>query len=319
MPLVSIIVPIYKVEDCLRRCLDSICKQSLQDIEILLIDDASPDNCGAICEEYKRKDTRFHVFHNEVNRGLSVARNIGIEKATASFLMFVDGDDWVYEDFCKNAYHCAVHYQADLVMFRYQEISKNGKPEKTLYPAQARGSGYKTRQEALELLKTGISPAAWNKLYRKELFQNVFYPPGYFYEDIGTTYKLVWQATRIYYLDEILYNHCYREDSITKLKTKKALQDMMEMQLQQINDLAVWGYYPTEIINNILQNLAMSYCIKKKPDTSDYQYVYWASKLRQSNLSATDFTWKRNILLFLFKYFPLLFEFVCVACKKKLC
>ena len=103
-PLVSVIVPVYKVEKYLVRCLDSLRGQSLHDIEIILIDDASPDSCGKICEEYAAKDVRFKVIYHAENRGLSEARNTGIKHAIAEFLMFVDSDDWVQEDFCKEAY-----------------------------------------------------------------------------------------------------------------------------------------------------------------------------------------------------------------------
>lgn len=116
-PLVSVIVPVYKVEDCLRRCLDSLRRQSLSNIEIILVDDASPDRCGEICEEYASKDVRFSVIHQSENRGVSAARNTGIKKAVGNYLMFVDSDDYVHEDFCKLPYECALKNQADLVMF----------------------------------------------------------------------------------------------------------------------------------------------------------------------------------------------------------
>ena len=119
-PLVSVIVPVYKVEDVLSRCLDSLCRQSLRDIEIILVDDASPDQCGEICEQYAAKDTRFKVFHHSEIRGLSAARNTGIAYASADYLMFVDSDDWVHEEFCKLPYECAVQQQVELVFFCHQ-------------------------------------------------------------------------------------------------------------------------------------------------------------------------------------------------------
>ena len=97
-PLVSIIVPVYKVEDVLTRCLDSLRKQSLQEIEIILVDDASPDRCGEICARYAAEDSRFRIIQHAKNRGLSAARNTGIAHASAGYLMFVDSDDWVHED-----------------------------------------------------------------------------------------------------------------------------------------------------------------------------------------------------------------------------
>lgn len=195
-PLVSVIVPVYKVEDVLERCLDSLCRQSLLDIEIILVDDASPDRCGKICEQYAARDERFRVIHHSKNRGLSVARNTEISHASADYLMFVDSDDWVHENFCKLPYECAVQQQADLVLFCFQSIDKNGSPGLKM-KADNQGSGKLTRMEAIELMLYKIWFAAWNKLYRRILFQTVSYPEGYFYEDVGTTYKLVLLADTI--------------------------------------------------------------------------------------------------------------------------
>ena len=112
--MVSVIVPIYQTEKYLPRCLDSLQRQSLPNIEILLVDDGSPDNCSAICDDYATKDERFKVFHQE-HAGTSAARNLAISMANSEYLMFVDSDDWVHKDFCKDAYECAVLYKADVV------------------------------------------------------------------------------------------------------------------------------------------------------------------------------------------------------------
>ena len=167
--MVSVIIPVYKVEDVLVRCLDSLRRQSLRNIEIILVDDASPDSCGEICERYARADARFKVIHHTENRGLSAARNTGIAQASADYLMFADSDDWVHENFCKLPYECAVQQQADLVLFCHQVIEKNG--SLGLKRKADRDFGKLTRLEAIELMlyKTGI--AAWNMLYSRKLFQ----------------------------------------------------------------------------------------------------------------------------------------------------
>lgn len=171
-PLVSVIVPVYKVEDVLVRCLDSLCRQSLRDIEIILVDDASPDRCGEICDKYAAEDARFKAIHHPENRGLSVARNTGIIHASADYLMFVDSDDWVHEDFCKMPYECAVQQQADLVLFCYRYIDKNGSMRK-VNKAEGRDAGTLTRMEAIELLVHVVGNAAWNKLYSRKLFHTI--------------------------------------------------------------------------------------------------------------------------------------------------
>lgn len=319
-PLVSVIVPVYKVEEDLARCLDSLRKQSLSNIEILLVDDASPDECGKICDAYASQDDRFRVFHNEVNQGLSVARNIGIANAYADYLMFVDSDDWVHKDFCKSAYECAICYNADLVMFRCQFIKKTELSERAYnYSHNYTKNGYKTRLEAIDLLQKDISVGhfAWNKLYRKELFNHISYPQGYLCEDGGTTYKTVWHAKRIYYLDQALYYYCYREDSITNKKTEKYIRDLYEMSMQRYRDLSAWGY-PADKLDMVLKNVALVFCIMKKPNNSDPCYVYCENVLRSSK-NIPDLTLRRRFLFALFKYCRPLFEFICIMCKKKVC
>lgn len=313
-PLVSVIVPIYKVEDVLARCLDSLCRQSLRDIEIILVDDASLDRCGEICEQYAEDDARFKVIHHPENRGLSAARNTGIAHASADYLMFVDSDDWVHEDFCKDAYECAVNNQADLVMFRFQSERVSPHFEwKGRNTTDIMQNGIKTRLEAMELIETsrkGVGPAVWNKLYRKELFQNISFPPGYFHEDSGTTYKLVWKASRIFFLNKVLYNYCYRAGSISTLKAEKSLRDWNEMLMKQYRDLSDWGY-PQHKLDQLLKNIALWYCIKKKPDDSDLHYKHYADIICSSKAVPDNFRWEKKVLFVLFKYCRPLFEVIC--------
>lgn len=316
-PLVSIIVPVYKVEDVLTRCLDSLRKQSLQEIEIILVDDASPDRCGEICARYAAEDSRFRIIQHAKNRGLSAARNTGIAHASADYLMFVDSDDWVHEDFCKLPYECAVKQRADLVLFCYQSIDKNGSLG-LKGKADKWESGKLTRLEAIELMLSKIGVTAWNKLYARKLFQTVSYPEGFFYEDKGATYKTALLADTIYYLDSVLYYHCYHEGSITTLKTEKLLQDYFEMSMQQYHDLVAWGC-PEDKQKLLLHNIALAYCIRKKSDVDDTNYVFCRKILQSAERVPKGFTWKRKVLFVLLKYCPPLFELVCIIFGKKVC
>lgn len=115
-PLISVIVPIYNVEKYVRKCLDSLVAQTLREIEVICIDDGSTDRSGEIADEIARDDARFRVIHTE-NRGLSAARNRGIDEARSQWLMFVDSDDWVSPEFCRVPYEAAIEYGADLVIF----------------------------------------------------------------------------------------------------------------------------------------------------------------------------------------------------------
>lgn len=124
MPKISLIVPVYNVEDYLKECLDSIINQSLKDIEIILIDDGSTDSSGLICDEYAQCDCRIKVIHKR-NEGLSCARNDGIDASSSPYLMFVDGDDYLVSKFCETPYKSALKYNADLVLFSYNNIKDN--------------------------------------------------------------------------------------------------------------------------------------------------------------------------------------------------
>lgn len=317
-PLVSVIVPIYKAEDVLIRCLDSLRLQSLTNIEILLIDDASPDKCGDICDKYVECDARFRVFHNKTNQGLSISRNIGIENSVSEYLMFVDSDDYVHKDFCKEAYECAIQYQADLVMFDRREFGYSRFFESKRIVNSSLTSGYKTQMEAIDLLLNEIGSAAWNKLYRKKLFKNISYPPGYLYEEIATTYKIVCVASRIYCLNKKLYYRCYHEGSITTQKTEKHLHDWINNYLQQYHDLKAWGY-PLDKLHELLLKIAIGYCVMKRPDTSDKNYVFCAKVLSISKSMPVYFSWEKKVMFFLFKYCKPLFELLCDLFNKKIC
>lgn len=320
MPLVSVIVPVYKVEDYLAHCLDSLCVQSLHEIEVIVVDDASPDRCGMICEEYAAKDKRFKVIHHLKNKGLSVARNTGIQNASSDYIMFVDSDDWVHEDFCRAPYECAVRYQADVVLFNFKRIkTSNSFNVIGSKSADFSSDGYRSHLEAMDLIHGAVGQAAWNKLYKKELFYNCLYPEGFLCEDWGTTYKLILKAKSIYYLDQSLYYYqALRPGSIMSSKNKKSLYDWIELTLQQYRDLLKWGY-PDEKLEAFLVKNGILYCMQKKRDSSVSYYVYFAKTINSCVKVPAKFSWKMKMLFYLLKYCPELFEFVCVSFGKKIC
>ena len=123
-PSVTLIVPVYNVEKYLNRCIDSILNQTLEDFELILVDDGSKDNSGNICDEYMRKDRRVKVIHKE-NGGLSDARNSGIEISTGEYLSFIDSDDWVEKEFLETLYNNAIKYQAEIVIVNLHKVFDN--------------------------------------------------------------------------------------------------------------------------------------------------------------------------------------------------
>ena len=242
-PLISVIVPIYNVEKYIRKCLDSLRGQVLREIEVICIDDGSTDRSGRIADEYITDEgiwPRFAVFHTE-NRGLSAARNRGIDESRSQWLMFVDSDDWVDSEFCEIPWKAKEEYDADLVIFQSYDV-KNGivkKPRSIdIY------NRILNEFEAHEYGGDGV----WNKLYDKTLFETIRYPEGRVYEEIATTHKLVHKADKILFLNDRLYYHNNRKNSITHTHSEKNKKDCFISALERRTDLLSYGFPENKIL-----------------------------------------------------------------------
>ncbi len=210
-PLITIIVPIYKVEAYLAACLDSILNQTFSDFELLLIEDGSPDNCGVICDEYSLKDKRIRAFHQD-NQGISAVRNFGLSKSIGEFILFVDSDDTIHPELLEDIVDTLKKYKADIVIFQYQAIDLNGE---ILYSPQINlpVEMVFTMAENPELLLTPASLC--NKLIKKSLFHDIYFPEGSWYEDLWMTPKIYLRANKIIYMgSKPLYNYLIRPGSI---------------------------------------------------------------------------------------------------------
>lgn len=198
--LISIIVPIYKVELYLRRCLDSILAQTYQNLEIILVDDGSPDNCGIICDEYAAKDNRIKVIHKE-NGGLSDARNYGLDIARGQYIGFVDSDDWISPDMYAYLLQGLLKYDADIAVCEYYNVYN----KKRIATRRDEDRVFEGGKILEALLGLKIGNYAWNKLYKKELWCDIRYPYGQNYEDVRTTYKLFQKCRRVVGLKDAKY------------------------------------------------------------------------------------------------------------------
>lgn len=213
-PLLSIIVPVYKVEAFLPGCLDSILGQTFRDFELILVDDGSPDRCGEICEEYAGKDSRIRVIHKK-NGGLSSARNAGIEVARGAWLGFVDSDDTIAPNCYETLLACARRNQVKLVCAGRYDVS---------FPGWERTPGLCPEREevisGVELAKriftwNHVDSAAWDKLYARELFAEIRYPVGRVNEDMPVTYRIAMLAEKAALCPERVYCYVHRQGSIT--------------------------------------------------------------------------------------------------------
>ena len=232
MPTISVIVPVYKVEPYIHRCIDSILAQTYTDFELILVDDGSPDNCGRICDEYAGNDSRIHVIHQE-NGGLSAARNAGIDWAFANsdsaWLTFIDSDDWVHPEYLQRLHDAAVETNAAISICGYVE----------------------THGEEPEIKEDNMIPQLWTpeaffvehnvnatiacaKLYRKKCFQTIRYPVGKIHEDEFVTYRILFAEKHVAVIPASLYYYYVNPDGITKKEWSLKRLDAIDALEQQV-------------------------------------------------------------------------------------
>ena len=234
--LISIVIPVYKVEKYLEKCIESVLKQTYTNLQIILVDDGSPDNCGKICDEYAKRDSRIDVIH-KVNGGLSEARNVGISKAKGRYIGFVDSDDYIKENMYEILFNLIKKYNADASICNLYDVIEG----KEYIRNRNNGIQEYSRLDILKevLLDKNIQSYAWNKLYKKELFDEVKYPIGKKYEDIGTTFYIFEKCNKIVVTSEPEYYYLKRSDSLVNNVTESTVFDYMELILQRylyIND-----------------------------------------------------------------------------------
>ena len=234
MPKASVIVPVYKVEEYLEKCVQSILAQTERDFELILVDDGSPDRCGALCDSLAQTDPRIRVIHQE-NQGLGGARNTGIREARGDWLLLVDSDDWIEPKILEKAMEAGLREEADLVMFAFRTVDEQGRELGVFREDMPKERGI-ALQEHKEALFT--APCAWNKLYRRSFFQGtgLAYPPRVWYEDLRTTPKLMAKAGRMVFLDEVGYNYLQRQGSIMKSANLERNREILDA----FDDLLPW-------------------------------------------------------------------------------
>ncbi len=240
-PLISVIVPIYKVEAYLERAVDSVLCQTYENLEIILVDDGSPDNCPQICDEYTKRDTRIRVIHKQ-NGGLSDARNAGIAMAQGEYVAFLDSDDYIARQFIDKLYNACVKYDSDIAICQYEisnergnifefgshDLSEIEKTDLTIINKDVIKISEKmqiqtfSKRELLFQMYEEYHPrntdfiVTWNKLYKRKLWNNICFPKNRIHEDEATTYKIYDKCTSGAYIQEKLYVYYQADDSITR-------------------------------------------------------------------------------------------------------
>lgn len=243
MMKVSVVVPVYNTEKYLRRCLDSLVNQTLDDIEIIIIDDKSPDNSALIIDEYKEKhDNKIKVIHNKTNKGIGYNRNMGIKCASGKYIMFIDSDDYLDRSACEKLYSKAVNEQLDLVLCNFHKMLEKGDELEEITPDFVIPYFENTTLAKNPNLLLEVNLAPWNKLYKKELLKGVTFPENLKYEDAIVVVKAMARAKKIGIVDEKLNYYLVRSKSETTVMDKRVF-DILEITNMIIKELKSHSYY----------------------------------------------------------------------------
>lgn len=209
--LISVIVPIYKVEKYLNRCIQSIVDQTYTNLEIILIDDGSPDKCPELCDAWEKKDARIRVIHKE-NGGLSDARNAGMQIAEGTYVGFVDSDDWIHPRMYERMLSALIKYDVDICECEFEKTEKD---VDIVTPKKVKCGQVISKMQAMEMvIDQTVQPVVWNKLYKRTTIQDFPFVVGKYNEDEYWTYRVIDEIKSMIQIKEKLYFYFYREDSI---------------------------------------------------------------------------------------------------------
>lgn len=307
MPLVSIIVPIYNMEKYLNKCIDSIVRQTYDNLDIILVNDGSTDSCQEICKTYEKIDKRIRVILKE-NSGPSASRNLGLKNARGEYIYFIDSDDYISDNAIQLMVEYALQYKCKMVIS--DAVYEVGGQDKEYNNLALNGQDQLLTSEkviGIFLEHKGMlgSPwVAWGKLYDANLFHDIEYPIGRLSEDILPTVKLINKAETILYIYKKSYHYIIRGDSITGVKSEKLILDnyyYMNKLYQYISD-----YYPT-LIDKMKVEYAWCLLLIALQPSCTYKNVLKEILVELKKFSKaffkSDRPWKHKILMFLFVHF----------------
>ena len=213
--MISIIVPVYNVEKYIRKCLDSIVNQTYKDLEIILVDDGSPDNSGAICDEYAKNDSRIKVIHKP-NGGLSSARNAGLDVARGEFLTFIDSDDYIEDDTVASVVDAISQEEVEMVLIREKQVNLNGETTKIVGDKPTNTTFYREKDFLVELVLGKQVNGACDKFYKRECIKDLRFEEGRHHgEDMLFNVCYLDCVKKVGYVDSIKYSYVANDDSVT--------------------------------------------------------------------------------------------------------
>ena len=289
MPKVSVIVPIYNVEKYLEKCINSLLSQTLEDIQIILVNDGSKDNSGNIAKEYEKNNKNRIIYVEKENGGLSDARNYGLKYATSDFIAFLDSDDYIEKNAYEEMYNKAIEENADYVECDFIWEFPNKIRVDKQYP-------YKNKKEMLSFVRV----VAWNKLIKRQLItdNNLEFPKGLRYEDIEFTYKLIPFVNKFAYVDKPFIHYVQREGSIANVQNERTAEifTVLDNVIEFYKENNIYDEYRDELEYNYARYLLCS-SLKRMCKIKDKSIREKLLTESWERLNSNFPNWKENVIL----------------------
>lgn len=307
--MISVIVPIYKVEQYLNRCIQSITGQSYESLEIILVDDGSPDNCPAMCDEWATKDQRIKVIHKQ-NGGLSDARNAGVLAASGEYIAFVDSDDWIAPEMMEKLLQRMTETDSDIVSCDAVRVWDDDTPCRTMI--RVNGDYVLDQIDAMKALiqSTHLVQTVWNKLYKSSLVRKVPFEKGKIHEDEYWSWQVISLASRVSTIKEALYYYYQRSDSIIGsgytgqplliVEAKCQRHAFIVSKMPELNDIDTYNLLKTCFYQGVLVQRYES-GIRRKLIMTELKKTLRMCKFSKGYLSQRKWTERRK--LFFIKHF----------------
>lgn len=283
MPMISVITPVYNTENYIRRCVDSILAQTYKDFELILVDDGSPDKCGAICDEYAATDERVYVIHQE-NQGQSCARNHALdwvfENSSSEWITFVDSDDWVHPQYLE---HLLYAVQQTGCRISVCEISKSQEASENARIPFRKCKTIASKDLYLHYASHVFYVGLWGKLFARDLFSSIRLPEKKLWEDLATTYKLLLSVDSCASLDDELYFYFFNAQGTIRSTWRPRRMDEFDAYEEQLEFFAAKPEY-REIYETLqgtyIRAISYSYFLERESDLPREEKKHYAAILR---------------------------------------
>ena len=246
MAEVSMIVPVYQVEKYIAQCIESVLNQTFQDFELILIDDGSKDKSGAICDSYAAQDDRIIVMHTE-NRGAAVARNTGLDHASGKYITFLDGDDYLAENMIARLYEVIENSEYDMAVCDFLNILPDERDNFIVHLKEETVNGRKVLEHLKNERNFGVWTVVWNKIYKKEILENLRFPEGKYFEDEFFSNHLYLKVNKIHVIPDILCYHRVLQTSTMNTQKMENYLDLLDALKEKIEIYFKYDYSVSEI------------------------------------------------------------------------